>query len=139
MSTDVQEAFELNSVAAEKRYMRSMHTEVAHVEAGSMQDPSVHAKQQPQQLCSVVSDIETGQRVHILPRPVYSVSPGGQQAVSFDMTRLDVVQPGGSPTTLQCLLPHVRTQPAMHLPCLVQFHAALLAKKSIVSICTTLS
>ena len=116
MSTDVQEAFELNSVAAEKRYMRSMHTEVAHVEAGSMQHPNVDAKQQPQQLCSVVSDIETGQRVHILPRPVYSVSPDGQQAVSFDMTRLDVVQPGGSPQP--CNVSSLMYALNLHLLCL---------------------
>lgn len=92
MSTDVQEAFEANSVAAE----------TSRAKPGSKVDiAAAQTKQEPEQLCSVVFDIETRQRVHIVPRPVYNVSPDGKKAVSFDFGRLDVVQAGKS-STKQC-------------------------------------
>ena len=94
MSQDVQEAFEANSIAAEKRYMRSVHTEASHAKAGSQADPAAQAKQQPEDLCSVVFDIETKQRLHVVPCAVYTVSPDGKQALSFDFARSDVVQAG---------------------------------------------
>lgn len=96
MSQDVQEAFEANSVAAEKRYMRSMHAAASSAQPGSKADPDAQQQHQSE-VCSVVYDIQTRQRLHTLPRSVYSVSPDGKQAVSFDLHRLDVVQAGESP------------------------------------------
>ena len=93
MSQDVQEAFEANSIAAEKRYMRSVHAETSHAKAGGQADPAAQAKQ-PEDLCSVVFDIETRQRLHVVPCAVYSVSPDGKQALSFDFARSDVLQAG---------------------------------------------
>ena len=94
MSQGVQEAFEANSIAAEKRYMRRVHAEAFHTKAGRQADPAAQAKQQPQDLCSVVFDIETRQRLHIVPCAVYTVSPDGKQALSFDFARSDVLQAG---------------------------------------------
>ena len=94
MSLDVQEAFEGNSVAAEQRYMRSIHAGSSRRKTHSSAVSESNEKQQPEQLCSVVYDIRSRQRVHILPRPVYSVSLDGRKAVSFDFGRLDVVQAG---------------------------------------------
>ncbi len=96
MSQDVQEAFEANSIAAEKRYMRSVHAETSRAKAGSQADPAAaaQARQQPEDLCSVVFDIETRQRLHVVPCAVYTVSPDGKQALSFDFARADVLQAG---------------------------------------------
>ncbi|KAL0018949.1 hypothetical protein WJX77_003320 [Trebouxia sp. C0004] len=94
MSQDVQEAFEANSIAAEKRYMRSVHAEASHSKAGSHADPAAQTREQPEDLCSVVFDIVTRQRLHVVPCAIYTVSPDGKQALSFDFGRSEVVQAG---------------------------------------------
>lgn len=103
MSMDVQEAFEANSVAAEQRYMRSIHAVGLHskTDLASRKQSSAADEAPPGQLCSVVFDISSRQRLQILPRPVYSVSPDGRTALSFDFGRMDVAQAGDSTEALQ--------------------------------------
>ena len=99
---DVQEAHEANSVLAEKRIMQSMHAEVARPKPGNKVAAPALAAESPEDLCSVVLDVQTKKRLHVLPRPVYSVSPDGQQAVSFNFSRLNAVQ-AGEETNFTCL------------------------------------
>lgn len=91
----VQEAFEANSVAAEKRYMRHRHEEAAKATPGRHMRTLAPTDMQAEQLCSVVFDLTVQQRVHVLPKPVYAVSPDGTKATSFDFDRLDAIEPGG--------------------------------------------
>lgn len=78
-------------MAAEQRYMRTMHSEASKAKPGSQSSTDA---QTDIQLCSVVFDIEQQQRMHVLPRPVYAVSPDGQKATSFAFDRLDAVEAG---------------------------------------------
>ena len=99
----VQEAFEANSVAAEQRYMRSLHAQASKAKPGAHTSTRAQADSLPDHLCSVVYDIERQQRVHILPKPMYAVSPDGQQATSFSFERLDAVEAGtASPHLPMC-------------------------------------
>lgn len=91
----MQEAFEANSMAAEKRYMRTMHAEASIAKHGSPRSTDAQTDMQADQLCSVVFDIEQQQRMHVLPRPVYAVSPDGRKATSFAFSRLAAIEPGG--------------------------------------------
>ena len=89
----MQEAFEANSMAAEQRYMRSRHLEASKAQPGH-RSTDAQTDMQAGQLCSVVFDVEQQQRMHVLPRPVYAVSPDGQKATSFALDRLDAVEAG---------------------------------------------
>lgn len=103
----MQEAFEANSVAAEQRSMRSMHAATTKAKPGSMTHTDTQTDSGSEQLCSVVFDIEQQQRMHVLPRPVYAVSPDGQQATSFSFDRLDAVEAGNtSDHVLHCTITH---------------------------------
>ena len=90
----MQEAFEANSIAAEQRYMRTMHSEASQGKPGSQSSTDAQTDMQANQLCSVVFDIEQQHRMHVLPRPVYAVSPNGQKATSFAFDRLDAIEAG---------------------------------------------
>ena len=92
----LQEAFEANSVAAEKRYMRRRHQETAKATPGRHMSTQAQTDVQAERLCAVVFDLKLQQRLHVLPKPVYAVSPDGTKATSFDFDRLDAVKPGGA-------------------------------------------
>lgn len=102
-------------MAAEQRYMRSRHLEASKAQPGGHRSTDAQTDMQAGQLCSVVFDVEKQQRMHVLPRPVYAVSPDGQKATSFAFERLDAVETGECRATpysrsLSCL-------PAVHAAC----------------------
>ena len=81
-------------MAAEQRYMRTMHAEASKAKPDSHMGTDAQTDMQADQLCSVVFDVKQQQRMHVLPRPVYAVSPDGQKATSFAFDRLDAVEAG---------------------------------------------
>ena len=126
----MQEAFEANSMAAEQRYMRNMHTETSKVKPDNHRGTDAQTDMQADQLCSVVFDVEQQQRMHILPRLVYAVSPDGQKATSFAFDRLDAVEAGDASCACcrsftVCLLCLLQFLP--HLACCVACCAACCA------------
>jgi hypothetical protein len=48
----------------------------------------------PDDLCAVVYDVVARRRAHVLPRPIFSVSPDGATATSVDFIRLQKVRKG---------------------------------------------
>lgn len=111
----LQEAFEANSVAAEKRYMRTRHAEISKTKPGRHMSTDAQTDMQPERLCSVVFDLTVQQRMHVLPKPVYAVSPDGTKATSFDFDRLDAVEAGTLvPVPIS---PHVPLASCLRLSC----------------------